>query len=103
MNLFDTHLLRDGRLLGVVLAGTTLIGPAQAADAADPTGVWLVQDAVARVRIEKCGPQRVDLCGYTVWLLKPLDDQGQPRRDTQNPDPSRKGQPILGHQNLMGL
>lgn len=103
MNLFDTNLRRGARLLGIIVAGTALLGPAQAADAADPTGVWLVQDAIARVRIEKCGPQRADLCGYTVWLPKPLDDQGQPRRDMQNPDPSGKGQPILGHQNLMGL
>lgn len=94
-------LIRPFAAVGVF--GLIAVASYPALAAADPTGVWQVEDDIARVRIEKCGPQGADLCGYTVWLKQPLDPQGQPRRDTENTDPARKGQPVLGHQNLMGL
>ncbi len=94
-----------GRLLaplaGLVLAA--LPGLAQAVTPNDPSGTWLTEDGRARIRVEKCGPQLNNLCGYAVWLKVPLNDKGQPRIDFKNPDPKKQSRASLGHQLIMGL
>ncbi|GJD31671.1 hypothetical protein PMNALOAF_2933 [Methylobacterium adhaesivum] len=88
------------------LAGLTLAalpGLAQAATPNDATGTYLTEDGRARIRVEKCGPQNTNLCGYVVWLKVPLNDKGQPRVDFKNPDPKKQARPSLGHQLIMGL
>jgi len=88
-------------LAGLALA--TLPGLAQAASPNDPTGTYLTEDGRARIRVEKCGPQNTNLCGYVVWLKVPLNDKGQPRIDFKNPDTKKQTRPSLGHQLVMGL
>lgn len=88
-----------------LLAATTLAmlpGAALAAPA-DPSGTWLTEDGRARIRVEKCGPQEKNVCGYVVWLKVPLNDKGQPRLDFKNPDPKKQARPSLGHQLIMDL
>ncbi|MDP4021748.1 DUF2147 domain-containing protein [Methylobacterium sp. NEAU 140] len=75
-------------------------GPARAAE---PVGTWLTEDGRARVRTEPCAADAARLCGTVVWLQKPLDEDGRPRRDRYNPDPRRQARPVLGHQMLLGL
>jgi uncharacterized protein (DUF2147 family) len=93
------------RILAASLAGLALALPlqAQSAPARDPSGTWLTEDGRARIRVEKCGPDQDRLCGYVVWLKSPLTDDGKPRVDLKNPDPSKRGRPSLGHQILLGL
>lgn len=93
------------RPLAVMLAGLALALPirAHSAPAIDPSGTWLTEDGRARIRVEKCGPNQDRLCGYVVWLKSPLTDEGRPRVDLKNPDPSKRGRPSLGHQILLGL
>ena len=57
-----------------------------AASAADPTGVWWVADHSARIRIVPCSD------GY--WGV--IDWERQPGIDDKNPDPSKRGKPMLG-------
>jgi uncharacterized protein (DUF2147 family) len=78
-------------------------GRAEAASPIDPSGTWLVEDGRARIRIERCGPARDRICGFIVWMKSPTDPRGQPFRDSQNPDPDKRGRALLGHQLLMGL
>ena len=68
---------------------------------ADPSGTYLTEDGRARIRVEFCGPQKREVCGYVVWLK----EQGaQPDKlDSKNPDPARTSRPLLGHQLIMGL
>lgn len=73
------------------------------ATASDPTGTWRTEDGRARVRTEHCGPEGENLCGFVVWLQKPLDEAGKPRVDTHNPDAGKQARPVLGHQMLLGL
>lgn len=87
----------------VPLAVAALSSLAQAGSLSDPSGTWLVHDERARIRIEKCGPQKKNLCGYVVWLRDPLDDDGKPRVDSKNPDPKKVERPILGHEMILGL
>jgi uncharacterized protein (DUF2147 family) len=88
-------------LAGLALAA--LPGLAQAASPNDATGTYLTEDGRARIRVEKCGPQNTNLCGYVVWLKVPLNDKGQPRVDFKNPDPKKQARPSLGLQLIMGL
>ncbi|WP_336491937.1 DUF2147 domain-containing protein [Methylobacterium nigriterrae] len=74
-----------------------------AARAAEPFGTWLTEDGRARVRTERFGSDSTRLCGYVVWGSKPLDENGTPKTDRYNPDPSKQGRLQLGHQMLLGL
>jgi uncharacterized protein (DUF2147 family) len=74
--------------LAIVLAPAT-------AQARDVTGIWLTDDGRGAVEIERCGDKR---CGRLVWLKEPLDDDGHPFRDENNPDPAARQQPICGLQ-----
>jgi uncharacterized protein (DUF2147 family) len=80
-----------------------MAAPAAAAPHRDPSGTWLTQDGKARIRVEKCGPQEKNLCGYAVWLKVPNNDEGKPRVDFRNPDPKKRARASLGHQLILGL
>lgn len=56
-------------------------------------GVWLVEEKDAKVEIAPCGER---LCGEIVWLRDPLDENGQPERDDENPDPALCDRTVLG-------
>jgi uncharacterized protein (DUF2147 family) len=92
-------------IMRVVLAACSMIvvEPANAASLADPSGTWLTQDGRARVRIERCGAKLEQVCGYVVWMKEAVDANGQPPRDQNNPDPSKRSRPLLGHQLILGL
>jgi len=81
----------------VVMIALLLLPPAaQAADPAlgarDILGTWLTADGKAHVEIYPCG----DLyCGKIVWLSEPLEN-GQPKRDKENPDAALRDRPIIG-------
>ena len=80
--------------LWALVAGTALLGVVgAAAQTADPTGVWLVADQTAKIRIEHCAD------GY--W--GGIDWERQAGIDTHNPDPARRGKPLLGSPILIGM
>ena len=81
------------------LALTLLAGIAGAA-ADRVLGLWLTEKADAHVRVERVGDSYQ---GQIVWLKQPQypadDDQGMAGRDKidrENPDPARRGRPIIG-------
>ncbi len=51
--------------LGVILLATMLTTAANAAQEADPTGVWMRDDGNARVRIAPCGKA---ICATNLWI-----------------------------------
>ncbi len=63
------------------------------AQAADPSGVWMVADQSAKIRIEPCAD------GY--WGV--IDWERQPGIDSHNPDPSKRGRPLLGTPILVAM
>ena len=63
-------------------------------------GTWLVEDKDAKVEIAPCGDK---LCGAIIWLEDPLDENGNPEIDDENPDPELRNQPILGLKILQGF
>jgi uncharacterized protein (DUF2147 family) len=54
--------------------------------AADPSGVWMVSDQTAKIRIEPCAD------GY--WGV--IDWERNPGTDANNPDPAKRARPLLG-------
>ena len=65
-----------------------------AAQAAEPTGIWLTQNGDAHIRVAKCG---ANMCGTIIWLKDAIDPAtGKPPVDSRNPDPSKRNIKILG-------
>lgn len=63
-------------------------------------GVWADEDGEAWIEIALCQDK---LCGRIVWLKEPLDENGQPHVDKNNPDPALQSRPILGLMIMTGL
>jgi uncharacterized protein (DUF2147 family) len=70
-------------------------GMAGSANAAEPTpiGDWRVKDGYANIRIDNCGGK---LWGIVAW-------EKEAGFDKENPDPAKKGRPILGMPILMAM
>lgn len=63
------------------------------ASAEDIQGVWARPNGEAKMKIEPCGEA---LCGVLVWLK-------EPKKDVNNPDPSKRDKPLLGSTMLYDL
>jgi uncharacterized protein (DUF2147 family) len=74
-------------------AGGAALTAAAPAFAADPTGEWMVADHSARIRIERCPD---GYWGSIAW-------ERQPGIDKNNPDPNKRGRPLLGTPILLSM
>lgn len=77
----------------LILVACSLILACLPAAAADPKGIWLVEDKSAQIDIENCNGV---LWGIVVW-------ERSAGRDNQNPDPALRGRPTLGIPILLGM
>jgi uncharacterized protein (DUF2147 family) len=89
------------------LGGRTLAAAADEDGAGAILGLWETADGKAHVAIGRDGE---GFHGDIVWLGQPLypaDDPGgmagRPRVDRENPDPARRGRPIVGLRILSDL
>lgn len=57
-------------------------------------GVWETGSGKARVKIDKVGNQ---FFGKVVWLREPLNEEGKPKVDKNNPDEKLRTVPLLGY------
>ncbi|MDN5872356.1 MAG: DUF2147 domain-containing protein [Nitrococcus sp.] len=58
-----------------------------------PIGVWMNEKSSVAVRLARC---ESGLCARIVWLARPYHDNGELRRDRQNPDSGKRQQPLCG-------
>ena len=82
-----------------LLVATLLLAPLPGAAAAPSVeGLWRTDDGKAVVEIAACGQR---MCGRIARVL----DTGTnvPRTDINNPDPTRRSQPLVGLQVLSGF
>jgi uncharacterized protein (DUF2147 family) len=85
--------MRVFALAQLIVAITAMATLAQT-PAAGLEGTWLTEDASAKISFERCADA---LCGRLVWLRDPNDaETGGPIRDKNNPDPTKRNQPLLG-------
>src|SRR3984885_12482600 len=83
-----TMLHRPRDIMRTFILFTTLSGlTTVSALAADPTGDWLVADAVAHIRVAECSG---NMWGAVVWEKEPGGV------DEHNPDVSKRSRPTLG-------
>ncbi|WP_247653708.1 DUF2147 domain-containing protein [Labrenzia sp. PHM005] len=68
------------------LAAGLLAATAAPSLAADAKGDWARPNGASKIRISSCGSA---LCGKLIWLR-------EPRKDTENPDASKRSRPLLG-------
>ena len=64
----------------------------------DITGLWDAGEST--VEIYACGDK---LCGRIAELDEPLDENGNPKLDTNNPDEALQSRPILGMDLIAGF
>ena len=67
-----------------------LAGPAWGR-AQSPVGVWATEGNKSHIEIYRCGEH---MCGKIIWLDR-AKSRG-PAFDRQNPDPSKRGRPLVG-------
>lgn len=63
-------------------------------------GKWLVGSGKAHIQIYKYGEK---YAGKVAWLRDPLNEKGLPKVDKNNPDASKRNNPILGNVNMLGF
>lgn len=68
--------------------------PAIAGPMPPEAGVWIDDSGKGAVKIEPCGGDK--LCGRIVWLRDPINAQGEPLTDKNNPEEGKRKRPICG-------
>ena len=81
-----------------VVVAAVLMHAAAAAFANDIRGLW--ETGESRVEIYACGEL---LCGRIAELDEPLDENGNPKLDVNNPEPNLRSRPILGMDLIAGF
>ena len=82
----------------VLVAAAVSLLHCAAVRADTPIGLW--EAGESHIEIYACGEL---LCGRIAALDEPLDAEGAPKIDGQNPDPALKGRPILGMDLIAGF
>ena len=77
----------------LVLVACSLYVACASAAAADPRGIWLVEDKSAQIQLENCNGL---LWGMVIW-------ERMPGHDDENPDPALRGRPTLGIPIVQGV
>ena len=74
----------------LLVAGLSVLANSALADA---TGIWRMENGKVTVRVAPCGG---NLCGTIIGLRKPLDKQGKPKLDKENPNAALRSRPVVG-------
>ena len=80
-----------------------LMGPVNAEskrEGDEIVGLWWTDDKRAKIEIYKKGEE---YWGKIVWLKDPLDEDGKPIRDANNPDEEAAKKPIVGLNLISGF
>lgn len=80
----------------ILLSGFAFQASAQT-QADDIVGLWETGSGKARVNIIKSGNYYY---GRIVWLKEPLNEEGKPKVDKNNPDETKRTTPLLGYRML---
>lgn len=60
-------------------------------------GVWQPSDGRSLIKIDQIGSK---FYGRIVWLKEPKDEEGNPRKDVNNPDEKLRDTPLKGYRIL---
>ncbi len=83
-------------IVAVSLMALLPLAPAGASEnegAVGALGTWATEGGKSHVEIVSCGEK---LCGSIVWLKEPMNEEGNPKHDANNPDADLQTRPIIG-------
>jgi uncharacterized protein (DUF2147 family) len=92
------------RLVGTAAFAIMLAGTAfaqQQAGTKSPVGTWKMENGKVTVEVAFCGASNI--CAKIVALAKPLNKQGKPKVDKENPNPALRTRPLIGLQLINGM
>jgi uncharacterized protein (DUF2147 family) len=89
------------KFTAATLAAAIAFSSAAAAAPQGPEGTWRATNGKITVKIEYCDQPK--LCATIVALKKPLDKQGNPKLDRENPNPALRSRPVIGLQIMSGM
>ncbi len=89
------------KLLAGVVGGLLMFASVALAADAGPVGTWRTTNGKITVDVTYCGEPRI--CAKIVALKKPLDKQGRPKVDHENPDPALRSRPVIGLEIMSGM
>ena len=92
--------LRMASKWGAILVAA-LLGSGSAAADGSPEGIWRLNSGKVTVRVNYCGGK--NLCATIVGLAQPLDRQGKPKVDHENPNASLRTRRVIGLQVVSGM
>ena len=87
-------------VLFAVFVSTLLSAQSNSTEADKILGTWLTGEKKAHIQITKYGDK---FGGKIIWLREPNDENGNPKVDKRNPDESKRKNPTLGLNNLLGF
>lgn len=68
---------------------------------ADPVGLWALPKNKLTVELRYCDGDK--LCGKITKIRRPLDANGNPKLDRENPNPALRSRQIIGLEVISGL
>lgn len=86
---------------GFLLASVMMLSAMAMGQAGQVVGFWLTGDKDSQVEILRKTDNKY--YGRIVWLDEPLNDQGKPKVDDENPDKAKHTTPIIGLEILKGF
>jgi uncharacterized protein (DUF2147 family) len=95
--------LAQKALPGTLLLFTLAAQGSERVPISDLLGPWMTEKKGAVIDIYECGEGERALCGRIAWLKKPYTDEGELKRDPENPDSSLRDRPLCGIEVLTGL
>lgn len=96
-----TNFSSSRTLAALALAVGLGLAAAQSAARADTAvGTWRLSSGKITVRVDNCG---ANLCATVVGLSKPLNKEGKPKVDKENPNPALRNRPVIGLRVVDGM
>jgi uncharacterized protein (DUF2147 family) len=84
-----------------MIVATTMAFGAAVPALADVVGNWRLSNGKITVRVNYCGGKNI--CATIIGMAKPLNKQGKPKIDKDNPNPALRSRPIIGLQVVSGM
>jgi uncharacterized protein (DUF2147 family) len=85
-----------------LIAAMTMMATASAFGAdVGPEGTWRTTNGKLTVKVAYCGEPRI--CATIVAMRRPLDKEGKPKVDHENPNPALRSRPVIGLEIMSGM
>lgn len=81
------------KLITIIGLFFSTISMASASSADDIVGIWLSASGEGKIQIYKEGDRYF---GKLYWMKEPNGPKGNPKLDSNNPDPALRNRPLLG-------